>query len=290
MADWTIEQGIESLDRLRNALEQSVYGMEVRLRARVKKIGNDGWLTLNVSDGVQEALADSLIADLLRKIPEVPDVVRFVDDAWQNGRISITHEDDEQGLDDKLYEPLFWEDVPSYDGSEYVTKNLHVKATKMSSDQDDADFVAYGRTGADIFVRRKYFQFNEQRFEQLAGHETMVKQRAEAAVQALIEVEGVGFASLDDVYGALKKTEFARKLAAAHSQGVFQDLTPARLQHDIATNGLHLDFEIRDDIMILSPDLGSRESRREFVDLLVESLYVSRSGRKYRALQKQPRD
>lgn len=317
---WSLHQAAEALSRLQSGLQDMPFALQAFLKARVQKIGSQGWLVLNADEGVEEALRTDSIEDLKQKIEG--ELVRFVDDAWVEGRISVTHISDEADLDEKIYDPIFREDLPPFDGSEYVTNNLHLKASRFTTKTEGHDFVAYGSAGSNLYIRKKffpfnekenmvvtptapivsigdecafvrfngfYFIFNEKRFEQLSGHSSMVLKRAEAAINALIEIEGVSFANLDVVFEALSNTEFARKLAAAHSQGVFSDLSAETLKDDIAANDIKLEFEHKDGNLVLNPDLSTRDKRREFVDLLVESLFVSRSGRKWRALQKEPR-
>lgn len=319
-AQFDLNEVLGPFSDFREGMLADTFGLEMFLQARVKRIGANGWLSLNADEEAEGVIKD----DVVSKVTEnaIGDLVRFVDDAWSTGRISVIRAEDDPSLDAKLYAPIRAAAYPPFDGSQYTTNNIFMKAAVLSSQTGENDFVAYGGAGTRIHVRKKFFHFDEReklvtmpvlpilqigdewafiryqdcyyifdekRFEQISGVSDMVVRRAKAAITALLEVDGVSFRNLDDVFSALQNTEFARKLAAAHSQGVFENLNPQGLATDIQTNELELRHQIDGDNIILEPDLSSREKRRDFVDLLVESLFVSRRGQKYRALQKLPR-
>ena len=311
---------IEDFADFREGLSDDSFGLDLFLLARVKKIGLNGWLGVNAVEQVESLLVDDAIEAILRK--SGGELVRFIDDAWADGRLSVMRISDDDSIDERLFHPLSDENIPIYDGSEYQTKNVYVKAVHLSSESGERDLTIYGGAGLNLSVRRKIFQFderdnsvtlpslpilqlgdewvffrwaehyfifNEKRFEEISGNSEMIASRANEAINGLLAVPGVRFRTIDTIQSALGNKEFARKLAAAHAQGVFDDLTPDNLHQDIVTNEIALDFDFDGTQIVLDPDLSTRESRRDFVDLLVESLFVSRRGTKYRALQKTQR-
>lgn len=262
-----LEEVLGPFSEFREAIAGDEFGIEVFLQAKVKRIGLNGWLALHADEPAEEVLKDDVIRSVQHN--SEGDLVRFVDDAWTSGRVSVIRAEDDPSLDAKLLSPTQGDAKPPFDGSQYVTNNIFLKVAVMSSASGENDFVAFGGAGTKVHVRKKffhfdereklvtlpelpilqigdewafiryrdcYFIFDEKRFEQLSGSNEMVEQRAQAAINALLEVPGVSFRNLDDVFVALRNTEFARKLAAAHAQGVFDNLNPHDLARDIQAN------------------------------------------------------
>jgi hypothetical protein len=296
-------------------------GLEIYVRSARRKDGEDGWFVLNLDETAQE----KLIGDCANFVAECVsrDLVPFLEDSATQNDVSFIHEDDFADLGDVLQEAKAGAGAATFDKDVETTK-LRLRSSYITFPRSKEELVLVGPADVQLvgtaskaffeigpkdklklhkgklvqightytFLKYKEFYFvsDEAKFENLTGFNQMIEKRAEKAVEALTNIGGVEFVDASAVKDASRFKEFARKLAAALSMGVFKRLTKETIKKDILHNKVGIKYAEKDGKLMLDPDLSDREGRRDFIDLLVENFYTSAAGQRYRAVKKSPRN
>lgn len=311
------EAAAQVFDRLTKARLTSDGGVDVRLRSSRKSDGTNGWFELRLSDEAHVEIthdAAKFIEDCKGRR-----LVAYLDDCAEDDTISYVTTSEFPDFANE-FEDARSTDAERFGASTEVARLTVRAATFTRKSRPDIALLAAAQTGilgktkhtfqfgpADeirpikgsivqigrdysfAMTENFYFITDEKKFENLTGFAELIHTRASAAISELIAVSQIEFGDQQALQDASLHKEFARKLAAAKSLGVFEKMSRESILNDIEQNGVPIRYESKRGKLILHPDLQNRSGRRDLIDLLTENFFTSSSGQAYRALKKDRR-